>query len=407
VRAFAQDCVQLRKKSKKDTQNTYRQTEKGAYIKTCCKKYENGNDGEKGGSMARFRLVWMLWALAVWMTPHLFAQQVAVGNTDFYTDWAITSNTVLQRPLFGQTVRVTGGQTLTLQNPVLTNGALEVVQGRVVLSLTNDLPAPVLSAALQSKIAFWVDANTNVVADGDGRVSRWHDVREASVDGPWQYMMATNGETTLQPLLKTDEGLRGKRYLDFGKWNTSDPYSNTNAMWLFWANTNGVLKELSVRAAFIVFGSHNAAVSGGTMTLIQHTSTAYFAPAFSYLWASTPNTRVDQGVNYLDRALKNGRALAVPGASYHLVEALPVQALAANTFAKDRALPGFSGGARICEAILLTAEPTDAERLQIEDYLWRKWIGGAELSIGRISLANGAALVVALSTNRVETTVSG
>jgi hypothetical protein len=220
-------------------------------------------------------------------------------------------------------------------------------------------------------------------------------------------MMATNDVVAYQPLLKSDSSLGDKSYLDFGKWNTADPYSNSNAMWLFWSNTNGVLKELSVRAAFVVFGSHNAVIPGGTITLIQHTSTAYFSPAFSCLWGSTANTRADRGVSYLDRTLQDGRALAVPSASYHLVEALPLQVLTANTFAKDRALPGFSGGARICEVIVLTSEPSDAERLQIEDYLWRKWIGGSESSVGPISLANGASLDFALSSNRVETTVSG
>jgi len=331
----------------------------------------------------------------------------SVGSTDFYTDLVVTNDTLLQRPLINQTVRVSGGETLTLQNPSMANAQLDVTGGHVMLSLTNSLPAPYLSAALQAKIGFWVDATTNVVADGDGRVSRWHDVREASVAGPWSYMMATNSDTATQPLLKTDATLGGKQYLDFGKWNTPDPYSSTNAMWLFWANTNGALKEMTVRAAFIVFGSHNAVIPGGTITLIQHTSYAYFAGQFSYLWASTDNTRVDRGVNYLDRMLQNSRRLAVPGNTYHLVESIPQLALAANTFAKDRALPGYSGGSRICEAIMLTSEPSDAERLLIEDYLWRKWFGADESSVGNIRLANGAALDLALGANRVETTVEG
>jgi len=352
-----------------------------------------------------FRLAGML-GLVVGMALHLFAQQSAVGNTDFYTDWTITSNTVLQRPLVGQTLRVSGGQTLTLQNPVLTNGALEVVQGRVVLSLTNDLPEPALSSALQSKIAFWVDADTNVVADENGRVSRWHDVREASVDGPYHYMMATNSIVTNQPVVVSDTVLSGKRCLDFGvkkNGNDTDGFADGSA-WLWWANTNGVRQDFSTRAVFIVFGAQNSS-GGGNCTLIGHHSLAHFAPDSWRLWASTPNTYIDKGLNWFDRVLRDGRNVQLPDKGYHLIEVIGLQTLTANVFARDRNLS--CGGSRICEALIFSQEPTDAERLQIEDYLDRKWFGGSKSSVGRVALANDAALELSIGTNRIETTVAG
>jgi acetyl esterase/lipase len=336
---------------------------------------------------------------------------LVVGQDDFYQEVRATNDVLFVRPLLNNAIRKTGSGAVTFQNPRVTRDGIDVLEGCLTVSFSDTFAPPALSGALRQKIAFWVDANTNVVADGDGRVSRWHDVRETSVNGPWQYMVATNGETARQPLLASDSSLGGKRYLDFGKWGAQD--TNTNSMWLFWANTNGVSRTLDLRAAFIVFGSHNGNGGGGGITLLQNSAslspapTAPFAGAGDRLWLNNPNVVADDGVNYLDRQLRDGRYLPVSGQAYHLVEVLTLQTAKANDFAKDRNFPGYSGGARICEAILLTAEPTDAERLQIEDYLWRKWIGSETPALGAIRLGNSAALDLLIGTNRVETTVSG
>ena len=334
---------------------------------------------------------------------------VAVSQDDFYQ--AVTNGAAFERPVIDNALRKTGAGTLTLRNPRMPRAALHVVQGGVEVSLTNAFVPPALPAALQQKVSFWVDANTNVVADGDGKVSRWHDVREASVDGPYAYLMATNAEVARQPAWISDASLGGKRYLDFGYWGHQD--TNVNSRWLFWAGTNGLEKTLDLRSVFIVFGSHNGNTTGGGIMLIQNSTilaapTAPFAGGSSALWINSANVIADDGINYLDRQMRDGRNLQIFDKAYHLVECLTLQAAKANTFAKDRIYPGYSGGSRICEGLFFTAELTEAERLQVQDYLWHKWFArNGESSLGAYRLANASAVEFALGTNDAQTAVSG
>lgn len=335
---------------------------------------------------------------------------VAVSQDDFYQ--AVTNGAAYERPVIDNALRKTGAGTLTLRNPRMPRAALQVVQGGVEVSLTNAFVPPALPDALQQKVSFWVDANTNVVADGDGKVSRWHDVREASVDAqPYRYMMATNAEVARQPAWISDASLGGKRYLDFGYWGHQD--TNVNSRWLFWAGTNGLEKTLDLRSVFIVFGSHNGNTTGGGIMLIQNSAilaapTAPFAGGNLALWINSANVIADDGINYLDRQMRDGRNLQIFDKAYHLVECLTLQAAKANTFAKDRIYPGYSGGSRICEGLFFTAELTEAERLQVQDYLWHKWFSrGGESSLGAFRLANASAVEFALGTNDAQTAVSG
>lgn len=332
-----------------------------------------------------------------------------VSQDDFYQ--TVTNPGTYARPLLDNAWRKAGAGTVTLQNPRMTRAELDVLGGGVAITLDDAFTPPELPAALQQKVTFWVDANTNAVADGGGLVSRWHDVREASVDGPYHYMFATNAEVARQPALVADAGLGGKKVLDFGYWGDQD--TNVNSRWLVWAGTNGVSKTLDLRSAFIVFGSHNGNTGmGGGICLIQNTSSlaapaAPWAGAQDRLWASTGNTLADKGINYLDREMRDGRNLQIFNKAYHLSEVLALQAAKANDFAKDRTYPGYSGGSRICEALLFTDEVTEAERLQIEDYLWHKWFGRNDSSLGSVALANAATLDLDTGTNSTQVTVSG
>lgn len=336
-----------------------------------------------------------------------------VSQDDFYQ--TVTNADTYERPIIDNVLRKTGAGTLTLQNPRMTRAELDVLQGGVAISLTNTFVPPGLPVALQQKAAFWVDANTNVVADGSGLVSRWHDVREASVDGPYSYMMATNTEAARQPMVVSDAGLGGKKYLDFGYWGHQD--TNVNSRWLFWAGTNGVEKTLDLRSVFIVFGSHNGnASTGGGITLIQNSTilaapSAPFAGGGASLWLSPDinnNVTADDGINYLDRQMRDGRNIQIVDKAYHMIECLTLQSAKANTFAKDRIYPGYSGGSRICEALLFTTELAETERLQVQDYLWNKWFGrSGEASLGSFALANAATLDLSIGTNDAQVTVSG
>ena len=334
-----------------------------------------------------------------------------ITQDDFYQE--ITNSAVLNRPVWENAVQKNGDGVLTLQNPRMPNSSLEILDGSVVVSETNTFVAPELPVALQTRAAFWVDANTNVVADGGGVVSRWHDVREASVDGPYSYMMATNSETSpvlRQPTVVSDASLGGKKYLDFGSWGTD------NSRWLFWADSDGALKTLNLRSVFIVFGSHNGNTSkGGSITLIQNTANlaapplAPFAPKDDRLWYYTSdNVMADDGPNYLDRVQRNGHVLQIKDKAYHLLETFTLSPASANTFAKDRNLPQYSGGSRICEAIFFADELSNEERLQVQEYLWHKWLGRSdESSLGSFVLGHNASLAIEAGTNDLQLTLSG
>ncbi len=127
----------------------------------------------------------------------------AVSQDDFYP--VITNAADLERPLIDGILRKTDDSVLTLRNPRIPRGEFNVQAGSINLSFTNAFSAPALPDALRQKASFWVDANTNVVTDGSGKVERWHDVREPSVTGPvFQYMMATNDVAFRRPAVVAD-----------------------------------------------------------------------------------------------------------------------------------------------------------------------------------------------------------
>jgi hypothetical protein len=321
----------------------------------------------------------------------------------------------LERPLIEGALRKTGDGLLVLRNPRMPRAQLDILGGTVQVSFTNAFAPPALPAALQQKVAFWVDANTNVVTDGDGNAERWHDVREPSVSGPdFQYMMATNDVALRRPALTADPALGGKKYLDFGKWGGTQT-SNDNARFLFMTTSNGLLRTaFALRTVFIVFGSHNGDSRGGGICLIQNTAnlspapTAPWAAQSTQLWiGGNANVVADDGMNWLDRKPLNGWNVQVPDKNYHLINVTTLTPARANTFGFDRGLLGYSGGARICEALLFTDELGEAERLQTEDYLWHKWFERNDTEAGGYRLADGTAAALDLDDAPHTATVSG
>ncbi len=321
----------------------------------------------------------------------------AASQDDFYQ--TVTNADIYARPLLDNTVRKTGAGDLSLQNPRMPRGGLDVRAGSVTVSFTNAWVPPELPVGIQQKVSFWVDANTNVVTDGEGNVERWHDVREPSVTGPdFLYMMATNDVASRRPARVSDPGLGGKNYLDFGKWGGT-LYSNDNARFLFMTTSNAVLRNsFYLRTVFIVFGSHNGNGLGGGISLIQNNvslspESAPWAGQTTQLWiGNNANVIADDGMNWLDREMIHGYNVQVKDKAYHLINVNTPIGARANTFGYDRGLLAYSGGARICEALFFTDELSEAERLQAEDYLWHKWFARDDSGAGACRLAEDATL---------------
>lgn len=336
----------------------------------------------------------------------------AVSQDDFYP--VITNAADLERPLIDGILRKTDDSVLTLRNPRIPRGEFNVQAGSINLSFTNAFSAPALPDALRQKASFWVDANTNVVTDGSGKVERWHDVREPSVTGPvFQYMMATNDVAFRRPAVVADPALDGKKYLDFGSWGGT-LYSNDNARFLFMSTSNGILRtSFALRTVFIVFGSHNAWGAGGSMCLIQNATSltpesAPWAGDNTRLWiGANANVIADDGLNWLDRTMLHGWNVQVKDKAYHMINVTTRIPARANTFGYDRGLLGYSGGARICEALFFTDELTDAERLQAEDYLWHKWFARNDPDAGAFKLADSTVANLDLDANPYTAAVAG
>jgi hypothetical protein len=291
-----------------------------------------------------------------------------------------------ERPLDEGTLRLEGFGAKTLAKPNLGNGRLEVGQGSAVLG-TETSATPALPSALASAAAFWVSAEQNVTADENGLVTRWNDVREPDITASaFKYPCATNGLAAHQPTLAADEtGLAGKHYLDFGNWGGT-LYDNPAAKWLIFS------RVLKVRGLFIVFGTQNKIAPGtGSVTLVGISNAAPFAGNQTSLWHSSSITMADKCRNYFDRVNRSGVNLALTDKDYHLIETLPYSATAIETFAKDRTLEYYSGGSRICEAILFTNDVSETERLGVQDYLWRKWLDKPEDTLGTVAVHSGAA----------------
>ena len=108
-----------------------------------------------------------------------------------------------------------------------------------------------LSAALQAKISFWVDASKNLVTDADGNLIAWLDARETPVTDAdayaartdWTYPRAITYKSGANPadypLVKSDVAVfGGKPYVDFGEYNDNK--------WMLFVDAEGNRKEVSL-----------------------------------------------------------------------------------------------------------------------------------------------------------------
>lgn len=161
------------------------------------------------------------------------------------------------------------------------------------------------------------------------------------------------------------------------------------------STSNGILRtNFALRTVFIVFGSHNAWGAGGSMCLIQNATSltpesAPWAGDTTRLWiGANANVIADDGLNWLDRTMLHGWNVQVKDKAYHMINVTTRIPARANTFGYDRGLLGYSGGARICEALFFIDELTEAERLQAEDYLWHKWFARNDPDAGAFKLAD-------------------
>ena len=261
---------------------------------------------------------------------------------------------------------------------------VNVHQGTLAFSdAGGEVPGVTEPPAVLGAAVLWLEAGTNVVADSNGYVTKWHDVREMQSDGVWGathyrgIAAIANIEGATNPVIRTNAAGQPMVYFN-GKESGS---------YMTFQKPNGTAVEdiVNVHHIFQVLCiSNSLGYPLGNRSSAD--GIAYFHPQYSdgslgyYL---NPNGVGDPSVSggkaYLDGAYKDMTAtMATPG--MHLTEYQITEARAAKVgrFFEDRGMGGGtykrSGGDYIGEVVLFTNRLDEADRLAVGEYLLEKWV---------------------------------
>ena len=303
------------------------------------------------------------------------------------------------------TIYKRGKGTATLPAPALNGGgSLVVSEGDVALNLDAAPTVPTLTTNILGKIKLWLDPGVNIVVE-NGLVTKWFDRRETNItDAVASYVypyassefhwMASAPTDDRRPSLVTNgQNLNGD-YLDFGA------YGANNCKWLCITNTGSDYGNIRAREVFAVC-ARKGTFNGFTMFSSQQ-GTARGRPSWvggpnnsngSRLWGSTGNTHADKGSTRLDRSPVWSGFLPIQDDDWHLVCARvpnPDADCTLNQIGLDRDLTQYSGGFYLAEVIVFEKRLSEFDRMRVEDYLWKKWMGSRQTSIGSVAVAAGA-----------------
>ena len=153
-----------------------------------------------------------------------------------YSEVTVTGQTTVTGLAVSGTLEKRGSGELTLTDLLSLPGTVLVREGSVTLAESGFSAA--LPTALQRGLAFWVDANTNLVLSGSRTVEKWLDVRETSTSEPYAYMRAehdfthySEGPRSRKPTrVQGVSDVNGLPMVDFGTFGATD----TTAAWLPW-----------------------------------------------------------------------------------------------------------------------------------------------------------------------------
>ena len=307
-----------------------------------------------------------------------------------------------------------GSATVTMPAPALNGGgSLVVSEGDVALNLDAAPAVPTLTTNILGKIKLWLDPGVNIVVE-NGLVTKWFDRRETNItDAVASYVypyassefhwMASAPTDDRRPSLVTGSAALGGDYLDFGA------YGANNCKWLCITNTGSDYGNIRAREVFAVC-ARKGTFNGFTMFSSQQ-GTARGRPSWvggpnnsngSRLWGSTGNTHADKGSTRLDRSPVWSGFLPIQDDDWHLVCARvpnPDADCTLNQIGLDRDLTQYSGGFYLAEVIVFEKRLSEFDRMRVEDYLWKKWMGSRQTSIGSVAVAAGSKVSAATSSD--------
>lgn len=238
-----------------------------------------------------------------------------------------------------------------------------------------------LPASLQEGLAFWVDANRNVIA-ADGNLT-WYDVRETA-NGSVYTRACTFESAEATPTQQTDA--QGHKWIDFGV------YGGAGASWLQWRDGVGAVKSIVPQTVFYVAACPNGGGrfltsydggEGAGATCWSPTETAGMMSSFVVgddLFGAVWKSGVFQGSG-------TTVSLTSPASVYVLRKATNYSSASGVS-----AFDNMQGGGRLGEVLVYTTSLSDEKILAISHYLQHKWNG--EPSMETIMAASGAHVTV-------------
>lgn len=331
--------------------------------------------------------------------PHRIVRYLD-AETDTTVNGVVNNGTIYKR----------GAGTATLPAPALNGGGSFIVsEGGVALDLDAAPAVPTLPASLTAKIKLWLDPGVNIVVE-DGLVTKWFDRRETNITdevASYVYPYASSTFHWVRPIPEDDRrpslvtsgpNLNGA-YLDFGTYGTN------SCKWLCITNTGVAGGLIRARELFVVCARRSDMDREGfTMFSTCRGDAGSNRPTPSWVggpnntngqrfWGSTVNTRADKGGTRLDRNPVWGGYLQLQDKDWHVVSTRlpnPDSDCGLNQIGLDRDLPQYSGGFVIAEVIMFEQRLSEFDRMRVEDYLWKKWMGSRQTSIGSVAVAAGA-----------------
>ena len=324
------------------------------------------------------------------------------------------ANTTVSGVVNNGTIYKRGAGTATLVAPALNGGgSLIVSEGDVALNLDAAPTVPTLPSYLIAKAKLWLDPGTNIVVES-GLVTKWFDRRETNItDAVSSYVypyassefhwMASPPADDRRPSLVTGSANLNGDYIDFGAYGAAD------CKWLCITNTGRDYGNIRAREVLAVC-ARKGTFNGFTMFSSQQ-GASRGRPSWvggpvnsggSRLWGSTGNTHADKGSTRLDRSPVWSGFIQIQDDDWHLVCARvpnPDADCTLNQIGLDRDLTQYSGGFYLAEVIMFESRLSEFDRMRVEDYLWKKWMGSRQTSIGSVAVAAGSKVSAATSSD--------
>lgn len=284
---------------------------------------------------------------------------------------------------------------------VVCEGRVDVVEG----GTPPDVPEP---AWLRTRAALWLSARADeaqIDADDAGRVATWYDVRETDRAAP-HYMYGLPIDDFDRGGAPVRDAFDGRPSVSFGGYGSGIAlrFMDTNGVQhaasdvLHFYVVHGVRKNVGVLAGTSVAWSNALAMGGEAPYFPENwneNNTNRVGVAYYASGSGVPDTRFSRNGTVCPGQTAVPRAGAWEVAGFNrLAKAECIDALFRECL-PDTLPHHRSGGDAVGEVLLFTQRLTEAERVELEAYLMRKW-GVWSPSRPTVEVAEAAQAVVSV-----------